>query len=238
MATKLVSINIEGSKHLDSVGRFLDSERADIVCLMEVSRDDVLQIAGDNYPFVVFAPNDVIGNIAGQKGTTPTGVAILSKTIMIDVEKEYFGEQPRKVIVDPGSGSQAPVLLSARIGSLLVGAVHFTWTKKGQVSDDQKKHVGKLLEYLQTKGELLMCGDFNIPRGKEMYMQIAAKYKDNIPAIVETTIDPDLHYANQGERGSLKTVVDYIWSTPGIKVEEVEVKEGISDHCGLVCQIR
>jgi hypothetical protein len=37
MAIKLVSVNIEGKKHLDTVRDFLMREDSDVVCLMEVA---------------------------------------------------------------------------------------------------------------------------------------------------------------------------------------------------------
>lgn len=237
MGLKLVSINIEGRKHLKEVKNFLAREKADAVCLMEVCQSDVLVLAGEEYPFVVFAQNDVLGNITGSTGLDPTGVAILSKVVMIDVEKTNLGERPRNRVVLPKSGTHAPVLLIAKIGDYQIGAVHFTWTKKGEVSSEQTMHIGKLLTYLEAKGELVLCGDFNIPRGNDNYKMIAKVLKDNIPSVVESTIDPVLHYGNQEVAGKLKLVVDYIFSTPKYKVGEVEVVQGVSDHCALVCTI-
>ena len=62
MSLKLVSVNIEGKKHLKTVTKFLTKENADMVCLMEVREIDVLKLAGEEYPFVVFAPNDKLSN--------------------------------------------------------------------------------------------------------------------------------------------------------------------------------
>ena len=79
MATKLVSLNIEGKKHLKEVSEFLVKSDADIVCLMEICREDVLVLAGGRYPFVVFAQNDVLGNNRDSgESMKETGVAILS----------------------------------------------------------------------------------------------------------------------------------------------------------------
>ncbi len=236
MKLKLVSINIEGRKHLKTVGDFLAQESLDVVCLMEVCQEDILKIAGNNYPFVVFAPNDVIGNIGGSQGLEPTGVAILSREVMVDVEKEYFGEKPRTQVVQPGSGTHAPVMLLATIGDMRIGAVHFTWTKKSSVSLLQMKHLDLLLKKLE-KNELFLCGDFNIPRANEAYKKLAAHFKDNIPSEIVTTIDPIIHYANREKPGMLQTVVDYMWSTPEYRVENVRVVSGVSDHCAVVCSV-
>lgn len=233
----MVSINIEGQKHLKSVGEFLAKEDADVVCLMEVCRDDVLGIAGEEYPFVVFAPNDVLGNIEKSSSLKPTGVAILSKTVMIDVEKEYLGERPNKEITTTKMGLHSPVLLQAKIGEYRMRVMHFTWSKKGEPSALQMIHMVKLREYLRKSGEIVLCGDFNIPRGNTLYVSLASVLKDNIPVEVETTIDPKLHYANVKTPGRLKLVVDYIWSTPKYKVKNVRVIPGVSDHCAIICTV-
>jgi endonuclease/exonuclease/phosphatase family metal-dependent hydrolase len=237
MKRKFVSINIEGRKHLESVAKFLQQEQADIVCLMEVAKDDVLKLSGTDYPFVVFAPNDVVGNVMENNDLTPCGVAIMSKTVMIDVEKNYPGEQPRKVTVEPKTASHAPVLLFASTEGMRIGAIHFTWSKKGEVSQMQKDHLANLQRYLAGVGEFVLFGDFNIPRGNELYKELSSTYQDNIPLEVKSTLDSSLHYANKGKQDKLQLVVDYAWSTPGYEVSDVRVVDGVSDHCAIVCYI-
>lgn len=91
-----------------------------------------------------------------------------------------------------------------------------------------------LLDLLKGE-EIVIAGDFNIPRGNEMYQKLQTHFRDNIPTEVESTVDPILHYANKDISGTLKLVVDYIWSTPKYKVENVRVVSGVSDHCALAC---
>ena len=237
MATKLVSLNIEGKKHLKEVKEFLVKTKAHIVCLMEVCREDVLDLAGAQYPFVVFAPNDVLGNNRDSgESMKVTGVAILSKQVIEESEKDNFGVKPRTFIDRSGETSHAPVLLTAKVGDVYVGTTHFTWTRDGSVSESQKKHLKLLLSKVKNR-EIILCGDFNIPRGNELYSELAKNFKDNIPSDIETTLDPVLHYANKEEVGRLKFVVDYMWSTKGYKVSDLQVISGVSDHCALVCTI-
>ena len=111
-------------------------------------------------------------------------------------------------------GTHAPILVLAKIGQIQIGAVHFSWTPDGSVDDRQRRHMQLLLEYLSTKGELVLCGDFNTPRGNELYEKLLTNYLDNIPTEIQTTIDPKLHRINFENLGKLKLVVDYIWSSP------------------------
>lgn len=234
MTTKIVSLNMERHKHFDKVHDFLRKEDQDIVCLMEAAENDLRQLQGDNYPYVVYATNDAMPSSEG-KGTT--GVAVLSKKPIENPEKFYCGEEDLAFLTEPGMGTHAPILITAQIGEIQIGAIHFTWTKDGSVDDRQRKHVGILLDYLKSKGEIVVCGDFNIPRPNEMYQEIAKNYKDNIPSVITTTIDPNLHRVNQIESGKLQYVVDYVWTSSKYEVSNLRVVEGVSDHCALVFDV-
>lgn len=233
---KIVSINIEDKKHLERVVSFLAREDAIVVCLMEVREQDVLILAGDKYPYVVYAANSLLSGTSEK-----TGVAILSKKMIFEVEKYYCGEKASEYITSPGNGTHAPVVLLAKIvseeGECQIGAVHFSWTPDGHENPRQEDHLKKLLKYLEKQGEFVLCGDFNIPRGYKLYQSLADKYQDNIPVAIASTIDPSLHRANFAQHGKLALVVDYVWSTPKYRVSQVRIEDGISDHCGVVCVV-
>lgn len=239
MKKKIVSVNIEGSKHLDLLIPFLVREDADIVCLMEVNPADLGKIVGDNYPFSVYAPNVKLDH----EGNT-LGVAILSKQAITPDQPFYCDEYTKDTLNMFGKGTHAPVVLFAETMGVKIGSVHFTWTEQGGVDNTQRRHVGKLLKYLSTKPELVLCGDFNIPRPNEMYQQIAEQFQDNIPNEIDNSIDPKLHRVNKVEEGKLKFMVDYVWtclpagrSLPKYKVSNVRMVEGVSDHLGVVFEI-
>lgn len=237
----MLSLNIEGKRHLEKVRALIAKENPDLVALMEVCEEDLEMLAGGAYPYIEFASNDLLGNNRWDgKSLTPIGVALVSKHKLRIVERMYPGISPREVLVPPGTSSHAPVVLLGEVelgGEYYkVGAVHFTWTKAATISDEQRRDIKTMLENLEGE-ELVLMGDFNLPRGNELYKNIVEKYKDNIPAWVETTLDPNLHYANLSEEGRLKLVVDYVFSTEEYEVENLRVVSGVSDHCAIVCTI-
>lgn len=231
MGIKIVSLNIEGQKHLETVKAFLAREGADVVCLMEVYESDLALIARE-YPYTIYAPNNVIDAVSG----ITLGVAVLSKVAIDSSEILYCDGKSRETIEVVGEGTHSPVVVMARVGEYQIGATHFTWTPQASVTDKQRDHIERLLA-LTAGREVVLCGDFNIPRGSEMYRELAGRYKDNIPREIATTIDPDLHRANWQVRGRLALVVDYVWSTPRYSVRDVRVVSGVSDHCALVCDV-
>ena len=85
---------------------------------------------------------------------------------------------------------------------------------------------------LLNLSDVVFCGDFNAPRGRETWLIIASKLKDNIPQDITTTIDGHLHRA-----GDLQIVVDGLFTSKNYKASDVRVISGISDHCAIVANI-
>jgi endonuclease/exonuclease/phosphatase family metal-dependent hydrolase len=201
---------------------------------MEACQEDLLTLGGGQYPDIQYAPNDVLVHTPNR---LKTGVAILAKIPITEVEKYYCGEDVNTCLNRPGEGTHTPIVLTAIVDGIRLGVVHFSWTHDGNADARQRQTLQKLLAFAHSKGEMILGGDFNIPRGRELYFQLAKEYHDNIPHEIATTIDPQLHRANREIPGNLRLVVDYLWSTPKYQVKDVRVESGVSDHCALVCTI-
>ncbi len=90
-----------------------------------------------------------------------------------------------------------------------------------------------MLKILTKIPELILCGDFNSPRGGGgIYDRLATQYRDHIPAHITTTIDGQLHRA-----GPLQFVVDGLFSSPEYLVNQVQVVGGLSDHMAIVAKL-
>lgn len=239
MAIKLVSINIEGQKHLETVKAFLARETPDVVCLQECFGDTIDELSHD-YPYRLYGPTYLADqNETGLiEGNRDWGEVLISKTPLENPRLDYLpidGYGPQN-LPRHGQDNHVVCLVRASVKGYQVGTTHFTWTPKGTITKRQREHMRLLLDLLKGE-EIVMAGDFNIPRGNQLYKQLAVKYRDNIPLAVSSTLDPVLHYANAELVGQLKLVVDYIWSTPKYSVGQVRVESGVSDHCALVCSI-
>lgn len=235
MRMKLLSLNIEGQKHLDKVREFLRKEKADVVCLQECFGDNIAAIAGQTYSHQLYAPT-YLSNQSG--GYHDWGEVILSKYPLHYPKINYLlmGRYGPDNLPKAGQDNHVPTMLRTEVQGWQMGTIHFTWTPQGSITQRQRDHMRQLTDLLRGE-ELVLCGDFNIPRGNEMYGELAQKLKDNIPLSVATTVDPVLHYANKDQIGKLKLVVDYVWSTPKYLVQNVRVVSGVSDHCGVVCEV-
>ena len=209
MSLKLVSLNIERHKHLDLVGRFFSQLRPDVVCLQEVFQHDLERLsAAAETAFCAFEP---MGRLPQEPQPGIMGIAILSRSPIKNTQAHYYAGQPGviedAIIGVPQTFSNiSKILLRADIdhdGTVFrIGTTHFTWTPDGNPDAFQRAHIVKLLAFLEEIGDFVLCGDFNAPRGGEIFGMLSSKYKDNIPLHYKTSLDISLH-----RQGKTKPVI-------------------------------
>jgi endonuclease/exonuclease/phosphatase family metal-dependent hydrolase len=247
---KLVQLNIERSKHLDLVVPFLKAQNADVVCLQEFMERDMALFEKElqmklEYRRCCDHPGDNPKEIPGIMG-----LAILSKhPLMVVSDKYYFGQSDPLIKHTPGiPGTTANPLLVCDIEkggtTFRIATTHFTVALGGGVNELQRDHLQKMFAILERQGEFVLAGDFNAPRGGEIFSKLAEKYTDNIPKEYTTSIDGTMHRAGteklkadaeaMGFRGLM---VDGIFSTPGYSVSNVAMHTGVSDHCAFTADI-
>ena len=236
---KLICLNIEKDRHLDRIAPFLSEQLPDVFCVQEIYESSIPVIAaalpGSTY---VYVP------MTGRPKENPPqiqGVAIFSRLPIKKYEVHYYVGGPDAV---PDSDDNDPSTFNASNRPLVVCDVekdgtsfricttHFTWTPDGKPTDEQRRDMKTMLALLDSFGELVIAGDFNVPRGSELFGLLAQHYKDNVPFRYTTSIDGDLH-----KRGQLNRMVDGIFSTPAYSVSGVEMISGVSDHCALVAAV-
>ena len=248
MALSLVCINIEGSKHLDRVLPFLKERQPDVVCVQELRQDDISRFEEVAGPLVAY---EIMRY--WQPALEPDGIGIFSKQHARDKKTTYYrkvsGELPPFDARSAETKYVSENIMFTRAdfekdGVLYrIGTTHFTWTPNGKSNAFQHADLEKLLPILEEAGEIVFCGDFNAPRGGEIFAELAKRYTDNIPEKYEWSLDLQLHRAGKAipkdaqEMGLKGYMVDGLFSTPGYKVSDVELVNGLSDHCAVVATI-
>lgn len=236
---KLISLNIERSKHLDLVVPFLQKERPDVLCIQELMERDVLRFEealGMRCVFSPFTLHDAEWN-AGIMG-----IGIFSLATIRSHEARYYVGDPSTVPIfdftdvhtKHATENHSVIFCDIKVGNDMyrIGTTHFTWTPDGAPDDYQREDAKRLLNILDSFGEFVLTGDFNSARGSEIFSLFAKRYKDNIPRRYTTTIDGALHRA-----GPLECMVDGVFSTSGYVVSDVELISGVSDHMAVVATI-
>jgi endonuclease/exonuclease/phosphatase family metal-dependent hydrolase len=237
MALKFISVNVERDRHLDKIKNLLIESNADFVCLQEVMQYEVSELAKTQNYFSFFSPTT-----RHQPGDDKwEGIAVLSRYPLRVTNVHQYAGPERPGLYDK---STTETLQKTRRYLLQVCEIesdqkryrfantHFTWSRDGQADDYQRQDVKKMLEFLQGYKSLVLSGDFNAPRGREIFSTIAEQYKDNIPADYQTSLDENLHRC-----GYLPYVVDGLFSTPEYKVTNVELVFGVSDHAAVRAEV-
>jgi endonuclease/exonuclease/phosphatase family metal-dependent hydrolase len=240
-----VSVNIERDKHLDKILPFLKNENADVVCLQEVFERDIPRFEKElgmsahfsvmmRMPYPAKNPKEILSE----------GVAILTKLPVVKIIPHYYKNSPLhlpvyKKYIEGEEDSMAAVLLcvvvSVRGEDFTLATTHFTWTPHGEADDRQRRDLKELLKITESfKNGIVFAGDFNAPRGREIFDELAKKYKDNIPPEYETSLDVTLHRAPDEVK---HLMVDGLFSTPEYSVNNAKLHFGVSDHAAIVANI-
>ena len=243
----LVSLNVERKKNSERVVAFLGERAPDVACLQEACDTDIsLFMKAFGARESHYVPMTVQYELTGEMNEH--GLCILSRFPMSNKStRYYFGDSAHL----PVSNERIPETFASGQNRMLalcdvetpdatyrVGTTHFTWTPKGEVDDVQRKDIAVLLTFLRSEKEFILCGDFNAPRGGEIFSELAKRYKDNIPPGYKTSLDLELHRAAKDRRHEIENkMVDGLFTTPGYVASDVKLVDGVSDHCAIVANL-
>jgi endonuclease/exonuclease/phosphatase family metal-dependent hydrolase len=238
MAIKFISVNIERDRHIDKILSLIQKENPDVICFQEIMQDKAQNIASTFGYFCLFTPTTRHELVDDQW----EGIAILSRYPFYNINlHQYAGasETPTVFTKFPVSVLHQTRRYILQVVDLRVenkiyrfANTHFTWSPDGQADEFQRLHLKQMLANLATYPSVVLSGDFNAPRGREIFSAIAERYKDNIPAHYQTSLDEKLHRC-----GYLPYVVDGLFSTPDYKISNVELVFGVSDHAAVRAEI-
>lgn len=237
MTIKLLTLNIEASRHLDRVHSALSEHAPHIACLQEVVEEDCAYLASSYGYEVRYAPSGFLPASANTNANRRWGVAVLTRVPIRNQETISYADDPTlRTLHHPNDARRVLVMTQIEHGSALyrIGTTHFTWTPNGQINADQVADFARLTNVLSDRPDYVLCGDFNSPRGRDMFGKFIDELHliDHLPQSVTTTIDGRFHVA-----GALNLVVDTIFSTPHYRASHVQVLEGVSDHKGILALI-
>ena len=254
MSIKLVSVNIERDKHLDRVIPWIESEKPDVLCLQEVCEKDLplfQKLMGGQYRFSR-ARRDKAGGEASVNGEAifsrlPVREWFYRKYAGPDQDVEFdiiSAETRNETAVRAITGCE----INRGTATFRIATTHFTWSEHGKADNYQRQDVRSLLDATLPLGELILCGDFNAPRGLplagqagqggEIFSFISAHYRDEIPRRYKTSLDVSLHRAGKERPDELADkMVDGLFLTSGYHASGVRLERGVSDHCAVVAKI-
>ncbi len=239
----LLSLNVEGARHPDTVFSFIDQHKAAIICLYEAPTAFIKELTNRGY-FTAFAPmcNDAVVS----PGDT-VGVLVATRSLHTVITHYYEsrdGQLQKQNRLDSHTKSYPciSVTITDNGHNYTFAATHLYDTDDGHETVEQTTNVTKLLSHLDTLQPHILCGDMNMPRGYNTnYERLTERYKDEIPAIYTSSLDRELHRA--GKATDLNApifdiyMVDYIFSQSPYQVSDVQLHFGVSDHAAVTATV-
>lgn len=244
---KIISINIERDLHTDTVVPFLKKEAPDVVCFQEIFEDELSFYETElnmDYFFKPMAYWDSSAKCKENKGLRKYGIALFAKGIKEINYKYIVGDESVvnifKYPVDLEKRNDTVNFLVMWIKVIdengkeyNIANTHLPVTYEGLATDFQIEDAKKLINILDSNlDEFILVGDTNAPRGRATFDMIANKFKDNIPQEYETSLDQNLHRVK-----GLIYVVDCFFTKGDIKVKNVKLVDGVSDHMAVVGEV-
>lgn len=227
---KLGCLNVEKYKHLENrVVPALRKVDLDVICLQEVPKDKVGYLESALGVTSLFLGTTIRSDPDTGKELI-FGLAILvriRRAFVAECDTHIFHEAAPDDLPLPADRALLHAVVEKDGVRYHIGNTHFTWTPDGEVSDQQWVDLNALLGVIDDHvGEkLILCGDFNAPRGKAIWEMLARRYRDNIPPSAITSLDQTLHRA-----APINYVVDGMFTSRHYAASEVMLTDNVSDH--------
>lgn len=243
---KLITVNIEGSNHLNRIQEFIEKEQPDILCLQEAQPDMKEYLESQLYT-AAFLPMTIRAGGADHR-KKPEGLILATKHRAIFNSFYYYSPDAALQEFDKNEwrNTCAHGVLHAQIEHLgekyCIATSHFTWTPNGsEANPEQIMDMASFTKLIRELPPHIMCGDFNIPRKhNRLYAELLKLYKDEIPSHHASSLDKELHrLGKQVDKAIIfeEYMVDYIFTQPPYTVAEVRLEFGVSDHAAAVATI-
>lgn len=230
---KLISLNIQGKKHLHRWIPALRNLTPDVVCLQEIFLEDVGFAETELGMRGWFAGQAIVPekNAHYVGGTGEWGNALFSREPLSRLEVHYYrGTYPVVWEDEPTDCARAVIMAEIVFKGAVfnLGMLHFTWSRNGQNTEAQKGDLERLFTVCKKYPELILVGDFNIPRGTLLFTELTARFKSWVPESYVSSLDPVLF-----RYPDIRVVVDHLFTTDHYDVRDVRLLSGLSDHCAI-----
>ncbi len=241
---KIITLNIETSKHYATVLPFLDKEDTDIVCLQEVPESFAVELNKRGY-LIVYAPM-LLKNI--NNTITNVGIMIASKYPLTH-KVVYYHQNEASVTLHNSGDSVETLSLPYIFASIEIDGIpfsiattHMIDTDDGREDQIQIQITEKFLSLINKENAHILCGDFNMPRGfNALYNEMLKYYTDTVPAHYKSSLDKNIH--RLGSSTNLNApmfesyMIDYVFTQPPYVASDVRLQFGVSDHAAVIATL-
>lgn len=245
---KLISVNIEWNKHLNTVLPFIKSEKPDVLCLQEVDFSNIqdFENLGYNATFLSYT-RDRFAESSGE-----FGIAFLTHKEVVhvtDTRTHYYHNEDGPVIRYDTQNPEGTIkrgiimhTLHYESASYTILTTHFPDGPNGSIpTDTQRNALKKLSDYTHLLPPHIICGDFNIPRHENpLYDELIKGYTNTVPDTYASSLDRTFHRAKDKPDAQIlftHYMVDHLLMQAPYTANNVRLQFGVSDHAAIVATI-
>ena len=231
---KILQWNIWFKEDINNIVKELKRIDADIVCIQELcyygNDKRNVEILSAVYPHFYY---EVADTLVGDRNICN---AILSKYPFISTFKSYI-QEPGENKKDFSKEGRIYIEVSVKKDSNLynIGTAHLSYTHRFDETKEKDVEIENLINVIKEKERYLFLGDLNAKKTSK-YIRNIEKYYINHDTENTWTTKPFSY--NGFVADGLDWKLDYVFTSPDIKVQSVEViKTDYSDHLPLLCTI-
>jgi endonuclease/exonuclease/phosphatase family metal-dependent hydrolase len=225
---KLGCLNIEKYRHIERIIPALCENDLDVICLQEVPEDMVGRLAQALQASAYYVTTWRVWREDFQQEKAFGLAVFVRRGAAVNYDDFLYHAAAETDQPCPHNG-MLQYLTIEKDGVLYhVGNTHFRWTPNALPSLDQYRDMSELLGVIETQlpdDGIILCGDFNAPRGGPVWDKLSARFRDGVPPFIMTTLDQEYHRA-----APIFLVVDGIFTSAHYDTFDVEVVGGLSDH--------
>lgn len=233
--------NIWYLEDIKNVAQFLNKNKADVICLQEltINFDKQHNIHTPNFIAEKLGYHVFFQEITFDDKEIKLANAVFSKYPIIDTRTVWINEAQGSGNYDDENRAYVEATLDIDGEELTIGTVHMSYTHKFEPSERKIAETKKLVEAVRSKTDrFILTGDFNAVPESQVISHIEQVLTNCGPEYTENTWTTKPFSYNGFEADTLDWRLDHVFATHDIKVAKAQVlSTKYSDHLPLLVEI-
>lgn len=233
--------NIWYLEDINNTSRFLDDNKADVICLQEltINFDRQNNIHTPNFIAEKLGYHVYFQEISFTGKEMKLANAIFSKYPIIESRTAWINQEQGSGNYDDENRAYIEVILDVDGVSLTVGTAHMSYTHAFEPSERKLKETDELFRVISNKTDnFILTGDFNATPESKVLHKIEKSVINCGPEYSENTWTTKPFSYNGFEANTLEYRLDYIFGSKDINVVSSQVlNTEFSDHLPILVEI-
>jgi len=232
--------NVWYKEDIRNIAAFLHEYPADIVCLQELTLQDIPEI-GHTPDFIAsqLGYHHYYKEIDHEPGKINIANGIFSKYPIVGTDWQWINEASGTGHYDDEFRAYVEATLDVHGTKVVVATTHMSYTNAFVSTSRKQQETQRLTDILKTKeSRFIFTGDLNATPGSPTIKAICSQLENVGPDFSESTWTTKPFSYDGFEETELKWRLDYIFATPDVKTIEAKIlTTGYSDHLPVWAEV-